>query len=170
MGAEADIRDAIQKLSGATNDHTRLVACTVVSVDMNSRTCTGTTITGTSEIDIDNIQIMPGVSDGFILIPAVGSMVYVAYSRRNLPFIAMFAEVDKVLLICDNVVVNDGSFGGLVKITELTSKLNNLVSKVQQELVKIQTAGVSVGMTYTPGTLDQFQKSDYENTKFKHGE
>lgn len=169
MSDEATIKKAIQKLSGVTTDAARMVAATVVSVDINSRTCAVTTITGKSEIDILNVQLMPSVSDGFILVPTVGSMVYIGYSIRNLPFVHMFSGIDKVLLICNDVVVNDGSFGGLIKIIEQTSKLNNLVSQLTTELGKIATGIAAGGGSYTPGTLDQFNKSDYENTMFTHG-
>lgn len=170
MSDEAAIRKAVQKLAGVSNNMAKIVAATVTSVDMVTRTCAVTTITGKSEIDISAVQIMPDVSDGFILVPAVGSLVYIAYSIKNLPFIQMFSEIDRVILICDNVQVNDGSYGGLIKIIDQTSKLNNLVNQLTAELVKIEAGIVAAGGTYTPGTLDQFNKTDYENTMFKHGQ
>jgi hypothetical protein len=141
----------------------------VNSVDIPNRQCAVTTITGKSEIDIPNVQLMAGTNDGFMLIPSVDSMVYVVYSRRNLPFVIMFSQIDSVFLICDNVVVNDGSYGGMVQIINLTSKLNNLVAQLQSQLTAIATGVAEGGGSYAPGTISQFNKSDYENTEFKHG-
>ena len=67
------------------------------------------------------------------------------------------------------IKLNDGSYGGLIRIADLTAKNNNLVSQVQAELTKIATGIASAGGTYTPGTLSTFNQSDYENTNVKHG-
>lgn len=168
-GESAEIREAVRRLSGVHKDQVTLIECTVDSVDMTTRTCAATTVNGTSEMDIENIQIMPGVSDGFILKPKVGSTIFVAYSNRNLPFVQMFSEIDAVYLICDNVLVNDGSYGGLIKIVDLTGKLNSMVSQLQTELGKIAIGITAAGGSYTPGTISEFNKGDYENTKFTHG-
>ena len=76
------------------------------------------------------------------------------------------------------VIVNGGNNGGVIKIKELTEKLNNLVNEVDalRKLLNTHThPGVTAGSsTCLPITnqstspLTQFNKDDYENLNFKH--
>ena len=71
-----------------------------------------------------------------------------------------------------NIVINGGSNDGLVKINELTRKLNQLVQQFNAHTHFVETAGsaaAQTGTTQVPGSLAQtFNKSDYEDTKVKH--
>ena len=76
------------------------------------------------------------------------------------------------------VVVNSGENKGVVNIVQLTEKLNQLVSEVEQLKTYISThthSGVQTGagVTTTPTSLftksfTKFNQSDYEDTKFTH--
>jgi hypothetical protein len=72
-----------------------------------------------------------------------------------------------------------GEFGGLVKVVELTQKLNNLENKVNEIITTFGThthtvimLGAPTATTATPivGNLTVSQRADIENTKNKHGE
>lgn len=71
-----------------------------------------------------------------------------------------------------NIVINGGSNDGLVKINELTQKLNQLV---QQFNAHTHTTTATVGPSAALGTISPttsqaslFNKTDYEDTKVKH--
>jgi hypothetical protein len=82
-------------------------------------------------------------------------------------------------LASDSLVrINSGNNDGVVKIQELTDKLNNLIKELEELRSKFNThthSGVSSGGSMSgPSILTQdktfspFNKSDYEDTKFTH--
>ena len=106
----------------------------------------------------------------------------------------MFSEVDgfdfvsgSTKISADNsgrVKFNDGDFGGLIKIGDLTNKLNSLVNKVdsltssfknhQHQYIPYPggSPATPVPTTGFPGanltSPQQFDKSDYENANITH--
>ena len=78
--------------------------------------------------------------------------------------------------------LNDGSYGGLVKVINLTTKLNNL-EKLVNDLLSAwnnfanvykpgspSTTGLPAVLTeLTDNSLTLTQQSDIENTDIKHG-
>lgn len=187
--AERDIQEAVQKLAGThLRDNIELVQCTVASVDLSTRTCDCTPISGVAVTDIPNVQLMAEVDDGFLIIPTVGSTVFVLHSTRHAPYIELFSQIDGVMVIVGNVqlVINgsgiqlgDGSFGGLIQIQQLVEKLNNLENAVTSHIAKFNThthAGVQAGAgtTATPIPTDDQNltltlQSDLENPLITHG-
>ena len=200
------IREAVRKLAGTQlSDEVFLVSCMVESVDEGARTCDCINIEGGAVTDIPNVQLMAEVDDGMLMLPTVGSTVIVLYAKRAIPLVVMFSEVDKVLMISGNSVVsitndnvkisngsssatiadqliqfNDGSLGGLVKVKDLTTKLNNLEKAYNDLATKfnshthILTLSSGTGTaapTTSPEatTLISTQQADIENTNTKHG-
>jgi hypothetical protein len=89
-------------------------------VDQAARTCTCTPIGGKSVTDLGNVQLMPEVDDGLLLVPAIGSTVIVMWSAKNVPYIAQSSQLQMALLVTlGGIQLQDGSFGGLVKAPEL---------------------------------------------------
>jgi len=188
MGDRAII-EAIQRISGSQlSDNVHIAACTVISVDVATRTCDCTEITGQAGVDIPNIQLQAEVSDGVLLIPAIGSTVLVTYSKYNPPYVSMFSDLDRIFFIGgdaaidikdDTVILNDGSFGGLVKVTDLVTKLNNLENLLNDLILKYNLhthPGVQTGIGTSAPTISQETGSliptmtdDLENKKVKHG-
>lgn len=77
-----------------------------------------------------------------------------------------------------NIIINQGKNAGMVKINELTDKLNKLVSEIETLRSTFNTHTHS-GVQSGPGTtgipispdnqaITQFNKDDYENTKITH--
>ena len=78
------------------------------------------------------------------------------------------------------VAINTGSNGGVIKIKELTDKLNKLVGEVDDlrskynEHTHLGEAAGGLAVTTAPtsstklSSITEFNKNDYENTKFKH--
>lgn len=183
------IQDAIRQIAGTFNsDEVNIVLATVQSVDEDAMTCDVTTVTGTAIGDVPGVQLMAEVDDGFLLIPAVGSNVLVTITKRGIAYVSMFSEVAKlsitagssVLAIKDQLVqLNDGSYGGLVQIKQLVTKLNNL----EADLNKIKTAFTSwvtvpndggaalktVSASWAGSQITPTQQSDLENSSITHG-
>lgn len=174
--ADRQIQEAINTLSGGRNQDTvTMIECVVDSVDVGVRECSCTTIDG---VKMTNVRLMSSVNDGFLIIPEVGSEIIVLHTKRFKPFICQFSSVDKVLIITGDTIFeikdgkitfNDGSYDGLVRINDLTTKLNDMVQLMNVEFAKIQVGIVAGGGSYTPTNLQNFNKSDYENDKIIHG-
>lgn len=102
----------------------------------------------------------------FIIIPVVGSIVYVTMDSETGGIVTGFSEVDEVYLRGD-------AFGGLVKVSYLVSKLNALENKVNAIITAynahVHTASNTPTVSLIVGTLTPTINSDIENTKVKHG-
>jgi hypothetical protein len=167
----ADLVRTIQELAGTRNqDEVKLLQCNVNSVDLSNRTANVTTITGTADLTFDAL-ITAGISDGFVTTPEVGSMVFVLMSKYTLPFIVTFSDITQFDIM-------GGEFGGLVKVVELTQKLNDLENKVndiiENFIVHTHTSAV-VGAQTSPTSqvigepLEITQQAEIENINIKHG-
>lgn len=123
--------------------------------------------------EIKNLLLVSEESDnGIYCIPTIGSNVIVGMLDDTKGYIICYAEIDEVVLHGDQ-------YGGIVKVSELVTKLNNLENKVNT-LINTFNAHVhpgvlvgptSTGVTATPvsGTLTPTQIADIENDKVKHG-
>jgi hypothetical protein len=109
----------------------------------------------------------------FIIVPAIGSVVYIQLSSPNEGIVVGVSEVDEVMLRGD-------AEGGLVKVNDLLTKLNNLENKVNTIItifnahthpyVNVVTPAVtSASSTPVSGTLVPTVLADIENDKVKHG-
>jgi hypothetical protein len=201
------IIESLQRITGTLlKDNVSIFSGIVDSVSEEKRTCTVTSINGQGAMTVENVQLMASVNDGFLLVPAIDSVVIVGYSTFNKPFICLFSNIEKVLLVAGEnnasiqvdadgllfeiaetkiqisdgeIKLNDGSMGGLVKVIELTQKLNNLENKVNQLITSFNShvhTGVTTGagssaITPTPvsGTLVVTNRGDIENNKILQG-
>lgn len=125
----------------------------------------------------------PKSGSGMLLIkPTVGSIVLLADrsggSMSSL-YIVAYSEIESIALSAQSIVINGGVNSGLVKIEELTTKLNDLVEwchnhKHPGVIVSVTGGGGSpaVGVLGTSGAPvsgpSNFNKEDYENTAIKH--
>lgn len=162
MGQEStDIREAIRTLAGVeelSSCESRI--CIVSNINNTLMTCDCSPVNG--DADFIDVLLCVNKKNGFVLIPKDGSFVSVTQLNETDAFVSMVSEVDSILL-------NGNASGGIVKVIDLTTKLNDLVSQLQSQLTLIATGITSAGGTYTPGTLSNFNKSDYENTKVLNG-
>jgi len=159
MSVNEDIRKAIQSLSDK-NDEVYSIVCNVSDVNILTKLCNCKPIDGGAVLT--NVRLMANNNTGLFITPKDGSVVIVTMLNKYTGYVSMFSEVDEIQL-------NGDINGGLIKITELTTKLNLLVSELQAQLVLIAAGIVAGGGTYTPATLSTFNKTLYENTTVKHG-
>lgn len=173
------IKECIEKLSGKSlTDQISMHLCSVDTVDADARTCDVTTLGGLS---IPGVLLMSEVDDGFFLLPGIGSTVIVQFSTRVPAFVLMFGNIDKVVFSSINgVQFNDGKLGGLVRVMDLITKLNNLENAYNDLAAKFNSHTHLLTLTSGTGTaaptaapeatsLTPTQQSEIENTNITHG-
>ena len=166
----------------------------VISVDINENTCDGTTMLADGNVSIQGIHLSTQNNDGLILIPALGSTVLVLRNTQNNEYYMICSEdlsdiyihtSNNVNLSSSNtVVLQNTNHGGLVKITELVDKLNNIEKAYNNLLNNMRTAFVPVSdLSSVMGVLNAIstllipmntlyplsQITDLENPDVKHG-
>ena len=171
---DRSIISAVQKMTGTYNiDTVFLLTANVISVDENKGVCTVEGISGNASITLTNVELQTVVADGILIIPKVDSEVKVLYSKYTTPFICQYSEVEKMYLSADLVQFNDGALGGMVKVIELTTKLNNLENLVNSLISTFNShthTSAAPGSPTTPPlvpisqTLTPTQRADIENT------
>lgn len=188
MSIKTDIRDALITICGKAGGGGAFIA-TVDSVSVLSRSCSVTTTSGDVETELPNVWLMADIDDGQLIIPKVGSSVIVAYNEKMQPFVLMFSEIDSVCYVVGSsqfkitdglIQANDGSNGGMVKVIELTTKLNNLENLVNGFIALYNAhthpylpgpgpvAPTSVTASLETNTLTPTVRANIEDTKFKH--
>lgn len=186
MSNSRTIIELLQQAAGVQlADKVTLSVCEVLEVDTDANTCTVLKITGNEEINIPNVLLQASVDDGIVCMPAVGSDVVVMFSQYVSPFVMLCSKIDTYLIVAndssieldgDKISLNDGSYGGLVKVVDLVSKLNALEDKVNSIIAAFNdhihpVSGSSTTPTGTPvtGTLTPTVRADLENTLVVHG-
>jgi len=170
--SDRTIRTLIEQLSGAhLSNKVYAVDAIVLSVDETLRICSCQVVSGQANNIISNVRLMAAVDDGVLIIPEVESSVCLIISDKTEPYISQYSEVKKIILL-------GGELGGLVKVIELTEKLNNLENKVNSLLTVYNThthnvtaVGAPTGpnLSPEPGQLVVTDRDNIENKSITHG-
>lgn len=125
-----------------------------------------------------NLSVLGSVNGSFIIIPKVDSRVLIGYKDRVNGYVVSVELASKIISNSDEIIYNLGENEGLVKVLELTDKLNNLENKVNSIISSYNThvhTGVTTGdgsSEGTPsvisGTLTPTTKDELQNDKIKH--
>ena len=107
-----------------------------------------------------------------LLVPKVGTAVVFGSLTGDLSQLVVL-QIDHVesikitgsISISGDIAINEGNFGGLIKIAELTNKLNSLVQSFNAHT---HTGNMGAPTTPPITPAQQFNKSDYADTKIKH--
>ena len=114
---------------------------------------------------------------GLTIVPKVGSaVIYIPIDQSLTTCYCMaFSEIDHI--VAKEIKLNEGEYGGLIKINDLTEKLNSLVETVNQ-LKDDFNAHTHIcaspgGPSKTPdlpstASAERFSVSDYEDTQIIH--
>jgi hypothetical protein len=169
------LKDTIMLAAGTYNkENMSFLLCSVVSVNVEDRTCVVTQIQGESESNIEDVKISAEDGDGFILFPTIGSNVLVALSERGPAYVLMFSDVDSIQL-------RDKTFGGLVKVKELNESLDSikqycadLKQAVFDGLTAVGAGGAANGATGAANfqasmVAKSIEIKDMENPNILHG-
>lgn len=164
-----DLRDALRSLVKPNNDGYSKV-CTVDSVDLTNNTCYCIPVNG--DADILGVRLIANENNGFLLIPEVNSIVIVSFLNDSAAYVSMCSKVSEIQL-------NGSNYDGLVKVQELTDKLNNLENKLNDlitactnQVVTLAPSGTfplaSFFTSVTP--LTPTQQTEIENLTVKQGD
>lgn len=174
-----DIIFAIRQICGVDGmKDARFMTANVDEVQEADRTISCTIILGESDLKLTEVGLQSEAADGFILIPKIDTDVLICLMPDNSAYVILCNDIDKVICVIDEensyifdsngFILNGGANGGLMKIIDYTTKQNALIAELQAQLTLIATGISGAGGTYTPGTLTQFNKTDYEDLKVKH--
>lgn len=154
---------------------------TVKSVDED--TCTIDVVTAEG-MDIFEVKLRAVKSEkyGCIIFPKVNTTVQICQINNDNDYLMLHAdEVEKIYwkiqdttkeVTKDGFIYNGGQNDGMVKVKELTQKINALENKVNQIIAQYNSHSHSANgastTTLVTGTLQVTNKNDLENTKIKH--
>ena len=172
------IIESINKMVGNHKlDQVTYVNATVKSVDLKKRTCECIVVDGHTEYDL-TCKLMATIDDGILIIPILNSTVKVIFSQNVEPFVVQFSEIEKIIIDTKTLTqFNDGSFGGIVKVKELTDKINTL-EKDLNKLKQIFTTWTPLAETVLKTSITAWsgqqitttKADDLQNKKITHGE
>ncbi len=184
----ANLRDIIQQLARPDGETVALV-CTVDAVDKTARTVDCSPINEGAPLLGVNLQANQEADYGLCLFPEVGSFVVVGFVADGAAGVVLLTEkIESAEIVIGDtsavmdadgvridvgdisarldksaVTFNGGDLGGLVKIQELTDKLNEFINNFNAHT----HTGVH-GPTSAPlSAASAFNRADYENKKVK---
>jgi hypothetical protein len=164
-----ELRDSLRTLV-KPNGNAYSKVCTVDSVDLVNLTCYCIPIN--DDADITEVRLMANIDNGFLLIPEVNSIVVVSFLSDSSAYVSLVSKVSEIQL-------NGTNYDGLVKVQELTDKLNNLENKLNDlitacssQVVTLAPSGTfplaSFFTSVTP--LTPTQQIEIENITVKQGD
>jgi hypothetical protein len=178
---EADLSNSmVLAIQAVTRAHI-IVDGVIDAVDETAFTATVKIGDDTNSATYFNVPLRVLISQqaSVVEIPAVGTKCILSFRDGNIgrPQILACHQALKILVNCDNIIFNNGTLGGMVKVEDLVTKLNNLENDINSLKNVFSTwtpvpndggaalktaAGVWFGQQLTPT-----QKSDLENEKIK---
>lgn len=140
----------------------------------------GTTCTcEIGDMTLDGIRLRASMTDRdrqMLIVPKTDSAVTLGCLRGDLSQLVVL-QVDEI----ENIIINGGELGGLIKIQELTDKINELVDKFNSHTHTLATGTVNVTGSPTAQTnaapisvpaitskASKLNKGDYEDETIKH--
>jgi hypothetical protein len=156
-------REAIQQIMNEQIGDSRARIAKVIEV--TDTVCS--VETADTETAIYDVRLQIEASNGLYFKPAVGSYVMIAPFEDNEFCVVMYSAIDEIKFL-------DGSFGGLVKVIDLVSKMNAIENKVNSLITYINAhTHASNGTPPTPlfsgGSLTNTVRADIESDKITHG-
>lgn len=153
-----NLREGIQKIVSDTVKFKGIRLGNVVSVDAVSRTCVVNVLDSETDIEGVRLHVTGEVASGLYYKPAIGSLVGIAPLFSFEYAVVLYSDIEEIVFL-------DGSLGGLVKVEDLTTKLNNLENKVNA----IITWGGTVSPPLGTPPLVPTSQIEIENIFVKHG-
>ena len=180
------IADIIKEIAKG-NVSQSIIVCTVTAVDTKARTIDAQPIDDGAPLLAVNLQANQDAEVGLVLFPRIGSYVVVGMLDGYAAGVVLLTEdVESILATVGNMSIemteegiklNGGDLGGMVKVEDLTTRLNaieddinNLKNAMANAPITPQDGGAAfkAGMTSWYGaTLRKSQRSDYENERVK---
>lgn len=180
MATETDIRRRLHEMAGSYAPDVSNIA-TVKNVNEEKCTCTLADDDGQEFFEV-RLRPVTGRNKSLLQIPKIGSFVLAVRIESSEEWMIVACdEVEKVQLIVgkseivvteNDILMNDGKLGGLIKISELTAKLNEFINVFNNHTHMVATTGTAVAQSgtaiSTQNIAKPFNKSDYEDENIKH--
>ena len=166
-----DISEFIQKLSNTYDKEiVSIIKCEVLSVG-SSIICLPVNSVISCEIEV---PLSDDNGNTISCTPSVGSIINIAITNKNLILLLSVDDCENINISANGKIeFNGGEFGGLVKVIELTEKINNLENLVNSLVTKYNThVHASNGVptvTLETTVLTPTIKDDIENINITHG-
>lgn len=197
----SNIASAIRQLA-KNNGETACLVCTVDSVDTDARTIDCTPLNEGAPLLGVNLQANQNSTWGLVAFPRVGSFVVVGFTAEGSAGVVLLTDdIESLQLVisdsttqitadenglsvnvgdnisaaisAENIVFNGGSLGGLVKIEDLTERLNIIEDDINTLKAAFsswtpvaQDGGAALktsAATWAGSSLDLTAREDYEN-------
>lgn len=189
---DENISRNIKRIAGTlSKNHSPIMMGKVRSVDVDSCTCSVELTTDDADNPTPSVLFNSILNNtmGLLIEPAIGSTVWVAEIDGEGKYgIVKYGEITKVTISINEtkltitnseIVLNDGSLGGLIKIESLVQKVNALENDINT-LKQIFTAWSPIpndggaalktaAASWYAALLNLTVVSDLENPKIKHG-
>ena len=182
----SQIANIIRQLSQGSSAVLKL--CSVTAVDRSARSVDCDPLDESAPILGVSLQGDQEGEDGFLLLPKVGSYVIVGLiDGQDTGAVLLTDELDalevkigdqSLEITSDGIILTGGALGGMVKVKELTDRLNNIerdVNSLKQILSSWSpmpndggAALKGVVSSWSSRRLQETKRSDYEDTKVKH--
>ena len=184
----ADIRNIIRQLAQPDGETVALV-CTVDAVDKTARTIDCTPINEGAPLLGVNLQANQEANYGLCLFPEPGSYVVVGFVADGAAGVVLLTEKIETAEIVigdisaridkNTVTFNGGNLGGLVRVEDLTKRLNIIENDINNLktvfssswIVAPQDGGAALKLaaaSWAATQLSPSKRNHYENTKVKH--
>jgi hypothetical protein len=178
---KAEERKLLEGLRYLNKKPDQFVTAKVLEVDESAQT-----IKADDQFEIYDIRLKSIIDNkeaSIIVIPKKSSYVILGRIETQY-FVLKVNEIAKILIVLegglkiemknDSIIINDGKLGGLIKIDDLVSKINNLEDRLKshQHLYIPYPGGVAGTPVKTVRDIGNAfvntRKSELENDKIKH--
>ena len=176
MSKERDCATKLRAIVGKEPFQTFVAKVTKV----DGATCTVQRLFDDMELDEVRLNCHSTENEGVVIVPETGSMVLITSIDGRCWFVSQCSKVEKITIdataTTDGIVFNGGNNYGLIKIKELTDKLNELVRAFNRH-THTGTFRGTIGESAATGSIEtitvspfasNFDKSYYEDTKVTH--
>lgn len=181
-----NIKDIIKEIAKGNNSQS-IVVCTVTSIDETARTVDVQPIDDGAPLLAVNLQANQNAEVGIVQFPRIGSYVVVGMlDGYDAGVVLLTEDVEKVLATVGNMSIelkeegielNGGRLGGLVKVADLTTRLNAIeddINNLKNAMASAPNVAQDGGAAFKAGMsswygspLTRSQRSDYENERVK---
>lgn len=143
------------------------IAFTAQVVSVDGECCT-VDYNGLQVSDVRLRAVVNGEQSKILVTPKVGSYVMVVSLTDDMTqlIVSAFSEVDKIEIDTGKIVLNGGQNGGIVNITQLTQKLNDMVNMFNAHMHTAPIGGTTTPPIGAPAA--PFNASDYNDDKILH--
>ena len=118
--------------------------------------------------DVRLCSVDDGNSNNLVIRPKDNSQVLVMDMSEGQMRDLTVIKVSEV----ESITINGGKVGGLIKIVELTNKLNTLINTFNSHTHQVSTTGSASAQSGlaspTTTTMQSLNKNDYEDEKIRH--